>query len=303
MSTVPYPYLLFAIVYSLFAILLGAPVWYGNRPFDKAIEEVYKLELDFVEFSLDYPLPESMDDPEREWLKRVLDEHDLKIGFHSPLDTAVAHPRDEIADASKQILRRCIAFSAEFLPRSLYYNFHLHPGVPTYKLEDVRNQINIKSLKRCEEMTRMAAESGITACVENDLVPFEWSDLIPEALSLLSPRLYFTFDVGHAIMAEVPRGGEKKKEGFYREYLEQWIEKCGDKILVVHLHDCSFTENVKQDHLAIGEGELDFNYVFDLLRSTSCKYLLIETFWKNTEKKKVDYEELKRSVELCRSYL
>ncbi|NQE53695.1 hypothetical protein C5S29_08885, partial [ANME-1 cluster archaeon GoMg3.2] len=41
-------------------ILLGAPVWYGNRPFKKTIEELHKLELDYFEFSLDYPLPDCM---------------------------------------------------------------------------------------------------------------------------------------------------------------------------------------------------------------------------------------------------
>lgn len=90
-----------------------------------------------------------------------------------------------------RILRNCIAFSAEFLPRTLYYNFHLHPRVPTYKFEDVRQQIKLKSLKRCEEITEMASEFGITVCVENDLVPFEWSDLILEAISRFYPNLQF----------------------------------------------------------------------------------------------------------------
>ena len=81
-------------------ILLGAPIWYGNRPFKKTIEELYKLELDYFEFSLDYPLPGCMAEAEREELNGLLEEFNLKIGFHSPLDTAVAHPRDEIATAS-----------------------------------------------------------------------------------------------------------------------------------------------------------------------------------------------------------
>jgi sugar phosphate isomerase/epimerase len=284
------------------SILFGAPVWYGNRPFKETLEKLYKLGLDYIEFSLDYPLPASMTEAEREELKNVLDEFDLKIGFHSPLDTPVAHPRKELGDASMTILRSCLTFSADFLPRSLYYNFHLHPRIPTYKLEDVRKQIKRKSLERCAELTRMASEFGIPACVENELVPFDRSDLIFEALSLCYPQLQFTFDVGHAIKAEVGHSRIKRNAGEYLDYLTRWIEQCGTKMLVAHVHDCASTERGIQDHLSLGSGELDLDAVFNLLKSTPCRYLLIETFWKNSERKEMDYAELGRSVELCKSY-
>jgi sugar phosphate isomerase/epimerase len=286
------------------SILLGAPVWYGNRPFKETLDELYKLGLDYIEFSLDYPLPGSMAETERDELKNLLEERDLKIGFHSPLDTPVAHPRVEIADASMTILRSCMTFSAAFQPQSLYYNFHLHPRVPTYKLEDVRKQIKLKSLQRCEELTRMASEFDIPACVENELVPFDQSDLIFEALSLCYPQLQFTFDVGHAIKAEVGLSRIKKRAADYLDYLTRWIAKCGKKMLVAHVHDCASTSTGKgiQDHLSLGSGELDFDAVCNLLKSTTCKYLLIETFWKNSKKKKMDYEELGRNVELCKCY-
>jgi sugar phosphate isomerase/epimerase len=79
------------------------------------------------------------------------------------------------------------------------------------------------------------------------------------------------------------------------------MEKCGDKILMVHLHDCSLTE--KQDHLSIGGGELDFDVVFDLLKTTNCKYIVIETFRRNKEKEEMTYEEMRKNAELCMSYL
>ena len=279
------------------SILLGAPVWYGNHPFKSTIEELYKLELDYFEFSLDYPLPDCMIETEIEEIKGLLEEFGLKIAFHSPLDISVTHPREELADASMAVLRRCMEFSAEFLPLSLYYNLHLHPRVSTYKLEDVREGMKQKGLGRCEEIVKMASEFGILVCVENDLVSFEWSDLILEALS--ATNLYFTFDIGHAILAEVTHPGMKRKEGSYLDYLQRWIEKCRDKILAVHLHDCSLTE--KRDHLSIGRGELDFDAVFDLLKRTSCKYVVIETFWKNKEKEEMNYEEMRKNVEFCRS--
>jgi len=48
---------------------------------------------------------------------------------------------------------------------------------------------------------------------------------------------------------------------------------------------------------------LDFDAVFGLLKRTNCKYMVIETFWRNKEKEEMNYEEMRRNVELCRSYL
>jgi sugar phosphate isomerase/epimerase len=159
-------------------------------------------------------------------------------------------------------------------------------------------QIKTKGLGRCHEITKMASELGILVSVENDLVPFEWSDLILEALS--SPNLYFTFDIGHAIMAEL-LSNDGQKSSSYLDYIERWIEQCGAKILAVHLHDCNLT--AKQDHLSIGTGELDFDRIFELLNRTNCKYVLIETFWRTKDKEEMNYEEMRRNVEFCRSYL
>jgi sugar phosphate isomerase/epimerase len=281
------------------SILLGVPVWYGNRPFERTIEELYRLDLDYFEFSLDYPLPDSMIKVERESIKGLLEDFGLKIAFHSPLDIAVTHPRDELAEASITVLRKCMKFTADFMPRSLYYNFHLHPRVPTFKLDDVRDEMVRKGLKRCGEIARIASEVGIAATVENDLVPFERSTMILEAL--LSLDLHLTFDVGHAILAELYHSRMKRRERSYLEYLRRWIENNEEKILVVHVHDCSLTK--KQDHLSLGQGELDFDAVFELLKRTNYKYLLIETFWRSNEKEEMTYEELKRNIDFCKSYV
>lgn len=284
--------------------LLGAPVWYGNRPFPETLRKLHLLDLDYIEFSLDYPLPDSMTEAAREELQRVLEEFDMRIGFHSPLDTPVAHPRDELAEAGLQILRRCMAFSATFHPRALYYNFHLPVKIPTYKLHDVRPQIQHKLLARCDALTQIAAALGLTSCVENELTTCERSELLHDALSRFYPRLQFTLDIGHAIKAEVYNAGpgEQPSEARFIEYLTRWIDRCGQKILVTHLHDCAYGDLTLQDHLSLGRGTLDLERVFELLKSTPCRYLLIETFWKSRRREEMDYEELKRNLELVRSY-
>jgi sugar phosphate isomerase/epimerase len=283
------------------SMLLGAPVWYGNRPFKETIEALSKLGLEYFEFSLDYPLPGSMRAAEQRELARLLEEFDLKIGFHSPLDTPVTHPRDELAAASLHVLRQCMAFAAAFQPRSIYYNFHIHPRVPTFKLADVHEEIHQKGLARCDAITRTAAEFGLPPTVENDLVPFDRAQLLLDALTRYYPQLHFTFDIGHAIKAEECHARSRCARGDLLEHLRPWVERCGAKVLVAHLHDYARSGN--RDHLSLGKGEVDLSAVLELLhQSTSCQYLLLETFWKDRERAEMDYEELRRNVEWCKSY-
>jgi len=283
------------------SMLLGAPVWYGNRPFKETIEALSKLGLEYFEFSLDYPLPGSMRAAEQRELAWLLEEFDLKIGFHSPLDTPVTHPRDELAEASLHVLRQCTAFAAAFQPRSIYYNFHIHPRVPTFKLADVHEEIHQKGLARCDAITRAAAEFGVPPTVENDLVPFDRAQLLLDALTRYYPQLHFTFDIGHAIKAEECHARSRCARGHLLEHLTPWVERCGSKVLVAHLHDYARSGN--RDHLALGKGEVDLRAVLELLHhSTSCQYLLLETFWKDREHAEMDYDELRRNVEWCRSY-
>ena len=285
-------------------IQLGAPVWYGNRPLSETLRKLHQLDLDYIEFSLDYPLPDSMADAEREELLRLLEEFDMRIGFHSPLDTPVTHPRDDLATAGLDIVRSCMAFSATFHPSTLYYNFHMPVKIPTYKLEDVRPGIQRKMLARCELLMHTAATFGLTSCVENELTTCERSELLHEALARFYPRLQFTLDIGHAIKAEVyhARAKERGNGERFMDYITRWIDHCGQKILVAHVHDCACVNSVLQDHLSLGRGVLDLVRVFGLLESTPCKFLLIETFWKSSKREEMDYEELKRNVELVRSY-
>ncbi len=272
-------------------LLLGSPVWYGNRPFRRAIEELYALGLDYIEFSLDYPLPECMSNAEKADLMELLAVYGMGIAFHSPLDIAVMHPREELADASMRVLKRCMEFSADFAP--LYYNMHIHPRLATYKIPEIRAEVKRKAISRCAEIARIASELGIQVCVENDLVPFEWSDMLFEALS--SPELHLTLDIGHAILAEPGRSSS------YIEHIMRWVKACGRKVEVVHLHDCSL--NDKQDHISIGRGDLDFELIFELLKSTGAKYAVIEVFWRDRTRNELSYEELRRNIAYCKRYI
>ena len=129
------------------SVLIGAPVWLGNRPFKQTLSALQEAGFDYLEFSLDFPLPECMRSEEKEELKRMLEDFGLKIAFHSPLDVQAVHPRREIFEASMKVLRKCFEFSSYFSP--LYYNLHLHPRISTLKLDEVRGKVRARYSVAC----------------------------------------------------------------------------------------------------------------------------------------------------------
>ena len=286
------------------SVLIGAPVWLGNRPFKQTLSALQKAGFDYLEFSLDFPLPECMRSEEKEELKRMLEDFGLKIAFHSPLDVQTVHPRREIFEASMKVLRKCFEFSSYFSP--LYYNLHLHPRISTLKLDEVREQVRAVCLKYCEELAELGSEYGLRLTVENDFMPFEWSGLIHDAIS---KGMHFTLDVGHAILAEAHFRERRRRQQKHLsskevvEILKRWVERCGARMLVVHLHDCVLSGCEKTDHISLGRGELNIEEIFDLLRRVNFNFLLVETFWRNRQKEEMNFEEMRRNVEICRRFL
>ena len=74
--------------------------------------------------------------------------------------------------------------------------------------------------------------------------------------------------------------------------MEEWFDVLGKHIKAVHLHD-NFKKS--DDHLAIGDGEINFDLFFQLIKhyGTDPIYTI--------EPHKV--EDLERSLQACRNYL
>ena len=74
--------------------------------------------------------------------------------------------------------------------------------------------------------------------------------------------------------------------------MKDWFEELSKYIKAVHLHD-----NLKKsdDHLPLGDGEIDFDLFFQLIK----EYRVNSLF--TIEPHKV--EQLDRSLEACRRYL
>ena len=73
-----------------------------------------------------------------------------------------------------------------------------------------------------------------------------------------SPNFRFCFDTGHYFV-------------FGKTPLPLWFDLLGEFIVEVHLHD---NDGARDDHLPLGEGEMDFSEFFDLLERINPRPIL-----------------------------
>ncbi len=260
---------------------IGAPIWYGHKPFENKFKEILDTGFDYPEIALDYPFPERAEE-----LEKAIRDFDLNPAFHAPLDMLIACPRGEIFKASMEILEKCLKFAAKF--ETLYFNFHAMHFTPTYLFPEIREQ-GIKNLEYAIRFAvKFGEEAGFDVCLEND--QFFMEDFVLGNVKL-------TLDLGHFVM-DTYRLGED-----YRQALKDFAKKYGKRIVVFHVHDVSFSSF--SDHLALGSGDLDYEILRWLVENLRPKFLVLEVFWKDVKysMKFADREDLRRSLNFLNSVL
>ncbi len=273
----------------------GFPVWYGDRPLKPMIEKIHRLGFDYIEFDLNSPWPESLAKEEMKILENLKDYYGLEIAFHGPLfGVDISHLIDRISEASLAVILDAIKFSEKFKP--LYFNFHVSSYSNPHVLEfnDVRD---IAYEKAGRNIGKIIEKSKIPLTLENNGTNPVFKTL-EEFNTLKDYRLNFCLDVGHATKCKFHLG----KSGVHVPWeLKDWLDSFKDKILTAHLHDCLIKNNQIYDHVPIGSGIIDFNEVFDALKQTKCKHVLVEIF--HPAEGILTEKQIKENLEFCRSGL
>ena len=215
------------------------------------------LGFQFVELNMNLPEYQHWNIP---LLRSVAERYQIYFTIHldENLDVCSFNPR--VAEAYLQTMLEAIKVAGETGAPIL--NMHLLPGVyftlPGEKvyLYQLYREGFLERLRevivRCEE----AAYGGLTICIENTgnfAMPF-----LQEALELFlqSPLFGLTFDIGHNHSAkDVDRPFLLQQEKRLRHF---------------HIHDALGGNN----HLALGTGELDLPYYFDLAEKHHCRAVL-----------------------------
>jgi sugar phosphate isomerase/epimerase len=182
------------------------------------------------------------------WIKKGLDDKGLNITMHGPYMDLNPGGGDE------RVRRVTIERYLQFFQVADMLNplvMVLHSGYDRWRYDSNESFWLKQSIKTWPQFVEKAGKIGATIAVENVF------DDNPGTLKMLvetinSPNFKVCFDPGHWNL-------------FSRFSMEDWFDKIGGYIAEVHIHD---NHGARDDHLAIGDGQIDFNALFEL----SCNY-------------------------------
>ena len=179
--------------------------------------------------------------------------------------------KDAIAKASKLEMNYCVMHA-----RGFAYGLTHEQQLKEWK-------------KVIEELAQYAKDNSIILTIENADFLSNFKELISIVKKINSKWLKITLDIGHAHIRKVPPLSTYpakdlalravdfflplsliKKNMPYEEYgsLKNFIKPEHDLISNVHIHDY----NGRRDHIAIGDGKIDFSFLAELKKNFKGPY-------------------------------
>jgi len=174
-----------------------------------------------------------------------------------------------------RILEESIGYANELNAKYII----IHPGSDSmnYAL-DFLNKINDDRIA-IENMPKIGDFKGLNLKMNGHS--------IPEMQKLINNKFGFCFDIAHAIKASMSLGIE------YKSFLSDFIKL---KPKMYHLSDGRF-DNERDEHLNIGEGDFDFNYILKLINKQNIPtYITLETPRLNRNSLKEDIINLEHLI-------
>lgn len=176
---------------------------------------------------------------------REIHDTGLATTIHAPfMDLNPGALDASIREVTRQRFRQVLAAAELLRPRVIVF----HPGYDELRYGDNRAAWLDNSVAFWRDLLPAAKAIGCTIAVENifEKEPSTLRDLL-EAID--DPSFRHCFDVGHWNM-------------FTTVSMEAWFAQVGRFIAETHVHD---NHGRTDEHLPLGEGEIDFDQLFTLL--------------------------------------
>lgn len=170
----------------------------------------------------------------------------LSTTIHAPfLDLNPGTLDASIREATRQRMRQTLQAARYLKPRVIV----VHPGFDEMHYGDHRIAWMKNSIDFWSEFVQRAEDQGTVLAAENifDREPSTLKALV-EAVD--SPAFRHCFDVGHFNL-------------FATVSMEEWFREMGHFMAEFHIHD---NHGKWDEHLPIGEGEIDFSRFFGLVK-------------------------------------
>jgi sugar phosphate isomerase/epimerase len=172
--------------------------------------------------------------------------HSLSTTIHAPfMDLNPGSLEPLLRDATRHRFRQVLDVAMILKPKVMVF----HPGYDRWRYGSIQDAWLGHAIETFRIVLDRAEEIGCLVAVEN-IFEEEPSTLRILLEAIDSPRLRHCFDVGHWNL-------------FHTVGMEEWFDQLGAFISEVHVHD---NFGAKDDHAPIGEGNIDFDLYFQLMR-------------------------------------
>ena len=238
----------------------GMPTLIETKTVKDAAALCRELSLDFLELNTNFPLhqPHLLEAKE---LNDLAQKYGIFYTIHLNDEMAVAEFNPLVAEGYRAAAVETIELAKKIGVKTI--NMHLSEGAKyttpqkvLYFYEEYRREFLAGMRAFRDVCVEAIGDSGITICVENTVGYKEYQKKVLEML-LEAPCFGLTLDIGHNYCA----GGVD----------ESWILEHKDRLRHMHIHDA---KNGRNDHQALGTGELDIPGYMRLAGECGCTAVL-----------------------------
>lgn len=242
----------------------GMPTLIENDNIEDTAALCKKLNLDFIEINMNLPQYQVSNVDTKE-LNRVANQYGISYTIHvdenmNPFDynfrVATAY-LDTMLDTVILAKELSVPIINMHMPSGVYFTM---PDAKIYLFDRYNDTFMTKMKEFLTIMEQAISKDNIKICIENGGI-FEKFQLDTLNILLDSHIFSLTYDIGHAACNET----------MMRELYSLHIEKLAH----MHVHDAR-VDNIGKwmDHLALGKGNLDLEYYFELAKITNSSIVL-----------------------------
>ena len=217
-----------------------------NFPVAPVLDEIdafARLGFDYLELAMDPPMAHhSILTANRRAITQALEANGMGVVCHLPTFVSTADLTESIRQASVAEMLRSLEAAADLGASKVVLHPSMAGGMGAFVLETVREYAH----DFLAQVVDAAGRLGLLVCLEN-MFPQNRLGVEPddfEAIFETFPSLMMTLDTGHAHI------GEKG-----RRRLRSLADRFGPRIGHLHISD---NRGVSDDHLAVGQGTIDF---------------------------------------------
>jgi len=177
---------------------------------------------------------------------RELSRKNLSVTFHGPfMDLNPGAVDEKIREVTFRRFEQVLALAPLFQPRAIVF----HPGYDRWRYDNNVDLWLEKSLLTWKPLAERAEALSVKLAIENVFEDHP-SSLLKLFSALGSPWVGYCLDAGHGNL-------------FSQGAITQWLDSLGSHLVEMHLHD---NNRRADEHLPLGEGNIDFAAIFAHLR-------------------------------------